>query len=273
MVYQNSGTGTGFSLRGRKTREGLPGLQNIDLSVAPGQTLGILGKSGAGKSTLGKVICGLQKPSSGSIKIHDQLIVEDGLAIGENRSAKSKKTRAGIAQMIWQDAQESMNPRLQVAEIIAEPLIIGKDLEKDQIMSKVIELMTEVALPTALIRRYPHELSGGEAQRVIIARALAVDPALLVCDEPASALDISAKVQIADLLQRLRKERGTAIILIAHDLGMIRKLTNWLLVLDDGKVVEAGPTRQLLNMPAQTCLQEILDAEPVFTGTNTMKNY
>lgn len=262
-VYRTGRGGLGFHLGSDEEIKNKRVLQEIDLSIEPGQSVGILGRSGAGKSTLGKLICSLEMPTSGSLKIHGQQVIKNGLAVKWRRSAELKKERAGFAQMIWQDAPGSMNPRLRVEEIIAEPLRVRKILGKEQIRPAITKLMNEVSLPNGLRTRYSHELSGGEAQRVVIARALALSPELLVCDEPASALDIGAKVQIADLLQHLRKERGMALLLIAHDLKLIRKLTDQLMVLEDGRVVEEGPTSMLLETPSHACTREILDAEPV----------
>jgi len=237
-------------------------LKEINLAIKPGQSLGILGRSGAGKSTLGMLICGLEEPTSGTIKIHGREVNVHQPAVGHQSFTRSDRAR--VAQMIWQDAIGSINPRLKVNDIIAEPWRIHKLDERDQ-DTAVIKLLHEVDLHSSLLDRYPHELSGGEAQRVAIARALALSPELLVCDEPASALDIATKVHITELFAHLRKERGMALLLIAHDLTLVRKLTDELLVLEDGQVVETGETKQILAAPQHRALREIVEAEPALT--------
>lgn len=251
-----------------------PVLRETDLVIEKGRSLGILGRSGAGKSTLGKIICGLEAPTSGSVYVcgradnpgsGDSSMTGHTQALPRQVPAIARKERAVTAQMIWQDAPGSLDPRMRIAGIIAEPLLIHKLVDgKEERRATVARLMEEVGLPAALAGRYPHEISGGEAQRVVIARALALDPPLLVCDEPASALDMMTRTQIADLLAGLHRERQTALVVIAHDLALIRRLTQWLVVFHEGMIVEEGPTASVLAAPRHQATKMIVEAEPAW---------
>jgi oligopeptide/dipeptide ABC transporter ATP-binding protein len=176
--------------------------------------------------------------------------------------------RARAVQLIWQDAAGSLNPRLRVGAAIAEPLKIHSLATGREMQHEVARLLDEVGLNAELALRFPHELSGGEAQRVVIARALALQPQLLICDEPASALDARLKAQLAQLLRRLGRERGLAYLIIAHDLSLVRRLTERLYVMYRGKVVETGPTGAVLSRPLHPYTQLLVGSDPSLPGWN-----
>lgn len=240
---------------GRKSgdEETITALSGFSLTVNPGQAIGIVGESGSGKTTIWKLAAGLIAPSSGTVLVK-------GESPGDG-SGHSARRRARIAQFIWQDAPGSLDPRLTVEKALAEPIKIHGLAPKNEIREKVFELLTEVGLERRLADRYPHQLSGGEAQRVVIARALSLSPELLVCDEPASALDARAKARLAELLGRLRRERNLALLLIAHDLPLVRRLAEEILVMRQGIEVERGPVSQVLRHPHHPYTRRLVESE------------
>ena len=258
----------GNDLRPRPSREDdLVALHDITFSIAAGGAVGVVGKSAAGKSTLVKLASGLEQPTSGVIMVGRPEVLPASAASGDPSDARVRvpltlKERASILQVVWQDGIGSLNPRMKVEDILAEPLRIH---HRKTDTDKIVELLAEVSLPADIRTRYPWHLSGGEAQRVAIARALSLDPDLLICDEPASALDIQTKVKICGLLNSLRQSRKMALLLIAHDLPMIRKLTDSLIVMDEGHIVESGHTATVLKSPAHPATRSIIEAEPVLT--------
>ncbi|GBE57575.1 oligopeptide transport ATP-binding protein OppF [bacterium BMS3Abin01] len=226
-------------------------LHNVSLTLEKGGSLGIIGESGAGKTTLASLIVGLEQPSQGKVRL-------DGAVVGEQITLAEM---AGRVQLVWQDAAGSLDPRMRIGAALAEPFRIQGMMERGR-PEAISGMMEEVGLSPALARRYPHELSGGELQRAVIARALALEPALLICDEPASALDARLKRQIIGLLERLRGERGLSYVIIAHDVGMVRELTSELAILYRGEVVEAGPTDAVLSGPRHPYTQELIASVP-----------
>ncbi|MHB0866711.1 MAG: ABC transporter ATP-binding protein [Thermoleophilia bacterium] len=231
-------------------------LDKFSLTMENGCSTGVIGESGAGKTTLARIAAGIEAPSSGAALI-------DGEAT-TGRDRGGKKLLARTVQMIWQDAPGCLDPRRKVSRTIAEPLIIhghaGKD--RDMINNQVMKLLCEVGLSVDYSDRYPYQLSGGEAQRVVIARALALDPGLLICDEPASALDIRSKVSFAMLLARLRRERNLALLVVTHDLSLIRWLADEVIVLRDGQMVERDSTRNILSHPKNPYTKKLIESEP-----------
>lgn len=214
-------------------------VDEVSLKVNKGETLGIVGASGSGKSTLGRLILGLIEPTSGEIYFE----------------GKPKKTLLPRRmQMIFQDPYSSLNPRMKVGSILKEPTKIHR------LPSRVDELLELVGLPLDAKNRYPHEFSGGQRQRIGIARALALNPDVLICDEPISALDISIQAQIVNLLERLQKELNLTILFIAHDLAMVRYLSDRIAVLDQGKVVELAETDRLFKEPKHSCTKTLLSS-------------
>jgi ABC-type dipeptide/oligopeptide/nickel transport system ATPase subunit len=210
----------------------VPAVQDVTLSIAPAEAFGLVGESGSGKSTLARLLVGLLKPTTGSIQI-----------AGE----PSRRT----IQMVFQDPTMSLNPRMSVEEILGEPLIIHR-LASTKIAQRqrIEQLLQAVQLPPTYRARLPRQLSGGERQRVGIARALATDPQLLICDEPIASLDVSIGAQILQLLAALRRQRGMALLFISHDLGAVASLCDRVAVMREGRLLEVAPTAQLLHQPA-----------------------
>ena len=239
--------------------EKIHALREVSMTVEQGQTVGIVGESGAGKSTLALMITGLIAPTAGSLSIDNELLVKI------DRKKLSRKL-----QLIWQDTSGSLDPLLTVGASVAEPLNIHGITRGNETREFTSNLFREVGLNENLVDRYPHELSGGELQRVVIARALTTDPQLLICDEPASALDVRIKAQIADLLVKLHTVRGLAYVIIAHDLMLVRKITDYIMVMYSGMVVEQGPTREVLDHPLHPYSKLLIGSDPALwlTGRN-----
>lgn len=233
-------------------------LSNISLEVDRGQAIGIVGESGAGKTTLAAIAAGLVKPSSGKVII-------EGAAV-DGRAQHGRKQRARTVQLIWQDVQGSLNPRMSVGRAIAEPLKIHRLAERGSVKKHVSNLLAEVGLKADTANRLPRSLSGGEAQRVVIARALATNPRLLICDEPASALDARAKLRVVELLDRLRRERNLACLIITHDLSLARMLADEVVVMHRGVIVETGPTAEVLRQPDHPYTKLLVNSEPLLQG-------
>jgi oligopeptide transport system ATP-binding protein len=227
----------------------LKAVQSVSFAIRPGETLGLVGESGCGKSTLGKAILRLVQPTSGHIYF-------DGREITH---CKEKKLRREM-QIIFQDPLASLNPRMSIGEIIKEPLQVHK---MPQQMETVYQLLDLVGLPKLSVSRYPHEFSGGQRQRIGIARALALKPRFLVCDEPISALDISIQAQIINLLQDLQKELHLTYLFIAHDLSMVRYLSTHVAVMYLGELVEIGPAEEVYKNPFHPYTQLLLSSIPL----------
>ncbi|MHB1003182.1 MAG: ABC transporter ATP-binding protein [Thermoleophilia bacterium] len=239
-------------LPGMKKADAVQALSGVSLSLDRGDAMGIVGESGAGKTTLASLIIGLERPTSGEV-----------LFDGSRLSASSdRKKMARKAQLVWQDTLAALDPRQKIGAAIAQPLLIHKLANRSEAYERSMGLMREVGLDDSVFNRYPHEISGGQAQRVVIARALALEPGFMIYDEPASALDIQVKVQIAELLMRLRSERGLTYLVIAHDLPLVRRMTSSLAVMYRGRIVEQGPTRLILQQPAHPYTQLLVGSEP-----------
>jgi peptide/nickel transport system ATP-binding protein len=232
----------------------LKALDGVSFEVAEGQTLGIVGESGCGKSTLARLIVGIDQPTSGSIEL-------GGMAVGDGRrDQKLRLTR--LCQMIFQDPFSSLNPRMRVGEIIAEPLVIHGVGSASQRARTVLQLLNRVGLPRDSGRRFPHEFSGGQRQRIGIARALALKPRILVADEPVSALDVSVQAQILNLLADLRDELGLTLILVSHDLQVVDWMSDRVLVMYLGRIVEAGAPQALFDTPLHPYTRALVEASP-----------
>ncbi len=233
----------------------LRALQNINLEVKKGETLGIVGESGCGKSTLGRTIMRLYEPTSGQIIFKN----EDISHLSGN---KIKPLRRHL-QMIFQDPFASLNPRLTVAEIISEALEIHNLYPPEKRRARILELLQTVGLLEHHYHRYPHEFSGGQRQRIGIARALAVQPELVVCDEPVSALDVSIQAQIINLLQDLQEKYHLTYLFIAHDLAVVRHISDRIAVMYLGHIVELAPSEELYERPLHPYTQSLLSAIPL----------
>ncbi|MHB9112733.1 MAG: ABC transporter ATP-binding protein [Thermoleophilia bacterium] len=233
--------------------QGIEALTEISLSVSPGDSIGIIGESGSGKTTLAALATGLVRPSSGRVLV-------DGVEL--SGTGKSRRRNARNIQLVWQDTGGSVDPRMNVGRILEEPLRVHDLCGRNEIRKRVGSLLQEAGLSGKLIDRYPHELSGGELQRVVIARALALNPRLLICDEPAASLDMHAKLQVADLLTRLQSERNLALIVIAHDLSLVGMITRELVVMKRGVIVERGSTETLIKRPSHPYTRLLVGCDP-----------
>jgi oligopeptide/dipeptide ABC transporter ATP-binding protein len=234
----------------------LHAVDDVSFSIMPGESVGLVGESGCGKSTLVKLITRLIDPTGGHI-----LFREKHIGDVKARQFASMPERAKI-QKVFQDPTDSLNPRYQAFDIIADPLRRLTDLKGAKMDERVRELAGLVALPGELLHRYPHQLSGGQKARVGIARALALDPALLILDEPTSALDVSVQAVILHLLADLRKKLGMSYLFVSHDLNVVRLLCDRVLVMYSGKIVESGPAETLFRNPRHPYTQALVSAIP-----------
>ncbi|GGA25406.1 dipeptide ABC transporter ATP-binding protein [Neptunicoccus cionae] len=236
-----------------KRAGGFLAVKGADFTVQPGETLGIVGESGSGKSTMARALVGLVKPAAGEILFEGA----PAKPLGRNRAAYLRDV-----QLVYQHPYEALSPRMRIRDAIAEPLRRHKLCPAQEVPARVADLMAQVDLDPTLGDRLPAQLSGGQCQRVAIARALAMDPRVLIADEVTSALDVTLQAQVMDLLIRLQKERGLTMIFISHDLAVIRRLCNSVIVMRRGEIVEAGPTGQVFDDPAQEYTRTLIDAIP-----------
>ena len=234
----------------------LQAVTRVSLAVQRGETLGLVGESGCGKSTLGRAILQLYQPKSGAV-------VFDGEDLTKLKAPAMRKMRQRL-QMIFQDPIASLNPRRRVGDIVAEPLIIAGITDAAERTRKVRAVLTEVGLdPDITMTRLPHEFSGGQCQRISIARALILEPELIVCDEPVSALDVSIRAQIVNLLEDMKDRYGLTLLFIAHDLAVVKAVSDRVAVMYLGRICEIAPTETLFRTPAHPYTRLLLDAIPM----------
>ncbi len=243
----------------RFDRQGVEALRGVTLRVGEGETVGIVGESGCGKSTLAKVITGLVPPSTGHVEFR-------GVPLLRMDRPQRREFRRQV-QLVFQNPGASLNPRHRVADLVGEGLRIHRRVGERALAAEVDRLLREVSLPGEVRDAYPHELSGGERQRVAIARALAVEPQLLICDEAVSSLDLSVQAQILNLLWDLKEQRRLSYVFISHDLSVIRHLSDRVLVMYLGKVVEAGPAARVFENPGHPYTRALLSSIPEVAGS------
>lgn len=255
VVLSISNLSKNYELRGAflSGKDVVHAVENVSLVIHQGETLGIVGESGCGKSTLGRMIVRLEDPTSGSIIFEGR-----DLAKESNRELRLIRKRL---QMIFQDPYASLNPRRQIGKIVEEPLRIH-GMGKTQRRAIVIDLLKKVGLDENDYEKYPHEFSGGQRQRVVIARALSLNPKLVVADEPVSALDVSIQAQVLNLFKDIQRELDLTYVFIAHDLGVVRHVSDRIAVMYLGKIVELAPADDLYEKPAHPYTQALLSANP-----------
>ena len=230
-------------------------VENVTFHIKKGETLSLVGESGCGKTTTGRTIIGLEKLSAGEMFF-------EGLPLSEFNS-DDRKSFCQKVQMIFQDPYSSLNPRITVAEALAEPLKVHNLVDKSTIEERVADLLRKVDLPPEFGQRYPHEFSGGQRQRISIARALALDPKLIICDEAVSALDVTIKAQVINLLMNLQEQLGLTYLFISHDLAVVERISHRIAVMYLGQIVEMGSRKDIFENPTHSYTKNLLSAVPV----------
>jgi len=234
-----------------RTSSIVPAVDGVSFEIRRGETLGLVGESGCGKSTICRAILGLVKPTAGRVLLDGRAVVRRDLDFYRK------------VQIVFQDPLASLNPRLTVQAILTEGLVCHGLLKPSQRREKAAELLESVGLDSSALDRYPHEFSGGQRQRICIARAIALGPELLICDEAVSALDLSIRAQVLELLETLKKKLSLSILFITHDLGVVRHVADRVLVMNAGRIVESGSCAEVLTHPRDAYTRRLVDSVPV----------
>ncbi|MCP5371548.1 MAG: ABC transporter ATP-binding protein [Hyphomicrobiales bacterium] len=244
-----------FPIREKWQKATVKAVNGVSLSIATGDSLGLVGESGSGKSTIGRAILRLNKVTGGDIRLKGMSVVNAG------RTEEEMLRRQ--AQIVFQDPHSALNPRMPILRSVAEPLVLHTKVRGVELRRRVTDLLEIVGLQSQFLYRYPHELSGGQKQRVCIARALALQPELLVLDEPTSALDVSVQAQILEFLKKLQREQNLTYLFISHNLAVIRYICNRTAVMYLGQIVEEGATEQVFSAPRHPYTKVLLEAVPL----------
>ncbi|WP_329000741.1 ATP-binding cassette domain-containing protein [Kribbella sp. NBC_00709] len=243
-----------YAGRSRRTK-GFRALHEVSFDIKPHETLGLVGESGSGKTTIGRAVLGLVPVSSGSIRFDGQELV--------GMSRRERRRLSDDIQVVFQDPYSSLNPSMTVEDILVEPLVARGSLGRSTASERVRTLLDQVALPQDAVGRLPREFSGGQRQRIAIARALALRPKLIVCDEPVSALDLSTQARVLDLFISIQEETGVAYLFISHDLAVVRHISHRVAVLYRGDIVESGDAGDVTERPEHPYTQRLLMAAPI----------
>jgi len=230
-------------------------VDGVDFQLRPGETFGVVGESGCGKSTIAKLMMGLETPTAGEVYFRGERV--DQLPEGKKREMRPR------FQMVFQDSGSSLNPRKRVMDILSEPMLYHRVVDRKHVQERVEELLHQVGLPKEAKNRYPHEFSGGQRQRICIAKALSLNPELIILDEPVSALDVSVQAQILNLLKDLQEKLGLTYLFIGHGLGAVHYISHRIAVMYMGKIVETGEADEVFEHPAHPYTQALLDAAPI----------
>ncbi len=229
-------------------------VQHLTLKLMPGETIGIVGESGCGKSTTANVMCGLQSPTSGKVYFKGQDVTK--------RSAEDRRRIGRVVSVVFQDPSTALNPRMIVHDQLLDPLLVHQVGSASEREKRINELVSLVGLPKSALRALPGQLSGGQRQRVAIARAMSLNPSAIIADEPTSALDVSVRAQILNLLTDLKKDLGLSMMFISHDIQTVRYISDRIVVMNGGKIVEEGPAHEVFNNPKDSYTRLLLGAAP-----------
>ena len=252
LIIQADGLKQDFSISDSYT---IHAVQGVSFGIYPGEVLGLVGESGCGKSTVARILTGIYEPTAGQV-------LYEGIPInGPKKSEKQRKKMQGEVQLVFQDSAAALNPRMTVEKIVMEPLVIqNRASDKEAAHKELLSMLAAVGLDESYLTKYPEEISGGQRQRVAIARSLMLQPRLIIADEPIASMDVSIQAQIINLFRRLQREKAFAMLFIAHDLSVIRFISDRVGVMFQGKLVEIGPTKEVYDNPLHPYTKALLSA-------------